>query len=1009
MAITMAEEIPKLQAFTEGTKILAYFFCDSSNDKQRTAVSILRGLIHYLVKQCPHLAKFLLPKYNERKEGLNNSFDALWGILMEMGKDSAVEIYCIIDALDECESDSQPDLIRQIHHSFGEQLADSPPPHLHILITSRPYPEISEYLSHFRNKDLASYSAIEHDIRRMIEAKVEDLAVRKKYPDSVKIEVSRILEDKAEGTFLWIGIACSELARPEVRARNATKILKEMPRGLHDLYRQLLNTALVDRGNDDDEKEIMKNLMKFVAFARRPLMVLELADACQLYPDDDVDSRLQFTQELIELCRLIIVIQDHRVWLLHKSVKDFLVKEELGMEEVEAHAEMANHCINHILDFIETASKDETSFLKYAGTYWPEHAGHADTAWAVGPQQESFFEPDSGAWEKWQGWHNRKHGGLYDQMEEGFDIFHAAARWEIIPLFLWGFEIKLHQHGKTYHDTEFQTVSGVTPLEEAARNGNTRILLTLLDNIKAGLRVSTRVINAAAGNEESGYDVMKLLLSRRENHAEINEEVLKSAAKNGQSGKKIMELLLDQRESQIHVSEEVVKAAARNRRSGRDVIELLLDRQGDQVQLTDKVLRTAARNSYSGPDILALLLDRREGQIQITEEVLRTAARYAYRVHGQDILALLLDRRGGQIQITEEVVKNAVYNERSGGRVIKLLLDRQGDRIPVTEAIVKAAVRCADWRGKLPQLLSGKYLPSLITEEVLKAAAANQTQGLTVMQFFLDEYLDSDYCVTPDVLIAALSNQKDTSLALLLLDRTPEQFDLTEDIWEAAIYNKNSADHVNLLLQKNGNMDLVLTECLLMAISSHTWKRREELIILFLNAGSSCTVTKRVLEIVVRWFDADIMVLLLQNGQLRVTKDQITAAFPGDNRLQQSITSLMDTQLTIQASRIQADLPAQEVAYQLNSVIQARVLDDHNGEVWRSQFSHDGSSLCTAGSTGRLIIYETKTFSIVGNLPAHEKGIVCLAYSPNDTRLTTSAQDGLVKIWDAKVTRAVYL
>ncbi|OJI99831.1 hypothetical protein ASPVEDRAFT_127771, partial [Aspergillus versicolor CBS 583.65] len=578
MAMTMADEIPKLQAFTNKRKVLAYFFCDSSNDKQRTAVSILRGLIHFLVKQCPHLAKFLLPKYNERKEGWNNSFDALWGILMEMGKDSAVEIYCIIDALDECESDSQQDLLRQIQQSFGEQLADSPPSHLHILITSRPYPEISEYLSNFTNKNLASYRAIKHDIRIMIKAKVDDLAARKKYPDSVRKEISRILEDKAEGTFLWVGIACSELARPEVRSRNATKILKEMPRGLHDLYRQLLQTALVDRGNDDDEKEIMKNLMKFVAIARRPLTVLELGALCQLYPDDDEDSRLQFTKELIELCRLMIVIQDKHVRLLHKSVKDFLVKEELGIEETKAHADMANRCIDFILELVEFDSDQEIPFLEYAVECWPEHAGHADTAWAVGPQQESFFESDSGAWEKWLAWYDRMRRGLYNGIEEGFSIFHAAARWEIIPLILWGFEKKLRQHERTYHDAEFQTASGVTPLEEAA-----------------------------ARNEESGYGVMKLLLNQQENHAEINEEVLKSAAYNGQSGKKVMELLLDQGESQISITEGVVKAAADNSRSGRDVMELLLDRQGDQVQLTEEVLRTAARNAYSGPDILALL------------------------------------------------------------------------------------------------------------------------------------------------------------------------------------------------------------------------------------------------------------------------------------------------------------------------------------------------------------------------------------------------------------------
>lgn len=973
MAMTMADELPKQQAFTTGSKVLAYFFCDSSNDKQRTAVSILRGLIHYLVTKRPYLAKFLLPKHSEGKTNLNSSFDALWGVLMEMGKDSAVEIYCIIDALDECESDSQQDFIRQVYHSYGEQqTADSPPSHLHLLITSRPYPEIGEYLFHFRSKDLASYRAVEDDLRVMIEAKVKDLAARKKYPDSVKRDVSSILEEKAEGTFLWVGIACSELDRPKSQSKRAVKMLREMPPGLHALYGQLLSTAMADIGEDDDEKEAMKNMMNFVAFTRRPLTVRELTALCQLYPDDDEDSRLQFTQDLVEQCRLMIIIQDGYVRLLHKSVKDFLVKEKLDIDELKAHADMANHCIDHILDCFETASHERASFLEYAVKYWPEHAGLADTAWAVDPQQESFFEPDSGAWEKWQAWYDCLAGNFSDGIEEGFGIFHAAAKWRIIPLILWGFKTHLDQHERTYHDAEFQTMTGVTPLEEAALNGHTIVMVTVLNNIKAGLRVSTRVISAAAGNEESGYDLMKLLLSQPENHAEINEEVLKSAANNGQHGKKIIELLLNQRESQMHVSEEVVKAAAANRRSGRDVMEFLLDRKGDQVQLTEEVLRAAARNEYSGQDILALLLDRREGHIQITDEV----------------------------------VKDAVYNDRSGEKIIKLLLDRQGNQIPVTEAVIKAAARRTVRSRKIQQLLSGKCLPFLVTEDVLKAAAANPVQGLAMTEFFLDECLDSNYSVTPDVLIAALLYQQETILASLLLERTPEQFDFKEDIWEAAIYNKYSTEHVQLLLEHNKKVHVVLTERLLMGISSHTWKHRKGLIMLLLNAGWSCTVTKRVLDIIVRWFDADVMVLLLQqpNGQLKVTEDQIIAAFPEDNRLRrQSISSLKDTQPTIQAPSIAADLPAQDAAYQLGSLIQTQVLDDHDDEVWISEFSHDGLNLCTAGRSGRLIVYETMTFSIIHSLRGHVRNIPCLAYSPNDTRLATSGHDGLVRIWDTKV------
>ncbi|KAH8696414.1 hypothetical protein BGW36DRAFT_360252 [Talaromyces proteolyticus] len=112
---------------------------------------------------------------------------------MEMGADSSCEIYCIIDALDECEPNSQQTILRQIYQSFarrGARYSFSPGPY--ILITSRPYPEIGENLSHFRCKDLGSYSAVKKDIKIMIDEKVHDLSKRKNYPKRVIEEVSQI-------------------------------------------------------------------------------------------------------------------------------------------------------------------------------------------------------------------------------------------------------------------------------------------------------------------------------------------------------------------------------------------------------------------------------------------------------------------------------------------------------------------------------------------------------------------------------------------------------------------------------------------------------------------------------------------------------------------------------------------------------------------------------------------------------------------------------------------------
>ncbi|KAL6229197.1 hypothetical protein BDW75DRAFT_250010 [Aspergillus navahoensis] len=594
MVVAMTDELLNQPWFANSKRVLAFFFCDSSSEKQRTAVSILRGLIYPLVKECPVLMRYLLPNFVERKEGLYTSFDVLWAILMEMARDRSAEVYCIIDALDKCELDSQQMLLRQVYQPFWAHVTtNSSSSRPHILITSRPYHEICGYLSCFRIKNLASYGVVKKDLQIMIQEKA-----------------------KAEGTFLWVGIAHGELARPEAQST--------MQPGSYALYRQLLNKALVCRDDNDDDKTTIVNLMRFVAFARRPLTVLEIADLCRLYPDDDEASRVQFTKELIDLCRLIIVIEDEHVRLLQKSVKDFLNKEELDIDELRAHAGMADRCIEHILNSIGTVSGKETTFFDYAVKYWPEHAGNANSVYVVSLEQRSLFEPKSKVWEKWIEKYNSITGSCHRWLEEGFCALHAAARWGVIPLMLWCLEIGAYgpksSHGdkRTYKDAEFRTKSGLTPLEETARQGHVKLMDILLSRTQVGLKVSCNVCRAVASTWKNGKDIMALLLDQRGDQIQIAEDVLKAAAGNLKSGKDIMTLLLDRQGDQIQITEDVAKAAAGNEMNGTNIeMRFVLARQyGRQFTL----LNDAARNWENGEDIMAALVDRRGSQIQITED-----------------------------------------------------------------------------------------------------------------------------------------------------------------------------------------------------------------------------------------------------------------------------------------------------------------------------------------------------------------------------------------------------
>ncbi|KAH8896678.1 pfs domain-containing protein, partial [Thozetella sp. PMI_491] len=345
MSIFLANELPKIFTTSSG-KTLAYFFCDSSSGKPATATEILRGLLLQLVQQHPQLLDYVLPKYNEGKEKLLDSFDALWttftNVVADKDNKAPSRKYCIINTLDKCE-EPQKTLLKQLEQTFRHGSSSSHISNLRILITSRPYPKIKEYLSQFTNKDLASFGESKRDIKLFIDEKVAYLKKKKSYTSRVKQEVTQLLKEKAGRIFLWVGMACMELESKD--SKDAVKFLQGLPEGLHSLYETLLKTTFSKAGEVD-----VKRILSFVAVALQLLSLLELSTACQLHQDDNKEERIQFTREEITSCRLIVIIQDDKVLLLHQSVKDFLVRSRAThFNESEAHASLTHRYVDQLI------------------------------------------------------------------------------------------------------------------------------------------------------------------------------------------------------------------------------------------------------------------------------------------------------------------------------------------------------------------------------------------------------------------------------------------------------------------------------------------------------------------------------------------------------------------------------------------------------------------------------------------------------------------------------------
>ncbi|KAH7159346.1 hypothetical protein DER46DRAFT_536232, partial [Fusarium sp. MPI-SDFR-AT-0072] len=536
MSMFLAEELPRIFSATT-QKTLAYFFCDSGYDTRKTATAVIRGLLLQLLQQHPSLLVYVVPKFEERKAKAFDSFHNLWAMFMNAAADKATgRKYCIVDALDECEQESQEILMSQIQETFGPGRSPDQELNLHILITSRPYPEIRESLGEFPNKDLQSFEESKQDIDKFIDEKVATLKRMRGYTVRVANQVIQILREKSQNTFLWIGLACEELISKRVASKNAVEYLQAMPQGLHSLYKQLLDTAIE---SDGDGRFTIKRLLSYVAVAQRPLSLLELAVACELYQDKDTEEQEQFTRETIESCRLMVVVQDGKVLLLHQSVKDFLFSPIVSSDdhlicELGTHAGFATRCVEYLIRHCHRESDRESglgSLLSYATWFWPDHARMAESEFRIGEVQAEFFTIKSKSRETWLTY-------LRSEIEipERFSVFHVAARWGIAYMVDFALLSQTNHHTSAqipeFMDAGFMDSNKMTPLEVAAESGHIAVARRMLDLARPRMEVSERVVLATASTWYNGDDLMGLLLDRRGDHITIRNEVIQAAAKN---------------------------------------------------------------------------------------------------------------------------------------------------------------------------------------------------------------------------------------------------------------------------------------------------------------------------------------------------------------------------------------------------------------------------------------------------------------------------------------------
>ncbi len=231
----LVEELAQLAEQSQMT--LAYYFCDDKYETRRTATAILRGLLLQLLRQRPVLFKHIQPDFDISRGRLFTDFYALWRIFDNIVKDpEAGEVYCLIDALDECEKESRQLFLTNFTKLFSSQ--QSKKRVVKFIVTSRGENDIKESLVTagpvVQNLQIDS-GRVNDDLSKFIDVKVDELSIRKGYQPKQKDMIKHALTEKAGGTFLYISLVVQDLAKTKTFSQ-VSKKLQELPSDLNKVY-----------------------------------------------------------------------------------------------------------------------------------------------------------------------------------------------------------------------------------------------------------------------------------------------------------------------------------------------------------------------------------------------------------------------------------------------------------------------------------------------------------------------------------------------------------------------------------------------------------------------------------------------------------------------------------------------------------------------------------------------------------------------------------------------------
>ena len=343
----------------------SFFFSRGKGDISH-AGKLFTTIAVQLAKKSPSLKSCICEAIKEHgdiaSQGLHDQWVRL--VLQPLSKMKAASdlspLILVIDALDECEGDSDIRVILQLL-AAAQKLGTV---RLRIFLTSRPEIPIRHgfyQISETRHQEFVlhniSPSIVDHDIFVFLDHNLgiirQEHALAADWPGQ---ETIKRLVQNAAGLFIWAATTCRFItAGKRFAGRRLSLILQgdasitAPEERLNEIYITILTNSICDEYDDEEKEEVykmLKAILGTVIILYSPLSAVSLASLLYI-PKEDIDRTVD------DLHSILVVPEDqcHPIRLHHPSFRDFLLDQQrcrdqhFLVNEKTAHEALAQNCL----------------------------------------------------------------------------------------------------------------------------------------------------------------------------------------------------------------------------------------------------------------------------------------------------------------------------------------------------------------------------------------------------------------------------------------------------------------------------------------------------------------------------------------------------------------------------------------------------------------------------------------------------------------------------------------